>query len=134
MTIFHFGKSENSPVKELTRSHFDPMHIDKLKDKHAAIVMFYKPNCPYCKASINDYNDVALRALFMNVFAVNSEANQDLVNDIRNDSVGLIVAYPTIIFYDNGAPVEKFNASRTSNAMIENALRVFKKSNNLIKM
>lgn len=111
-------------VKELSASDFQSG--DKswlLKDKSCAIVLFYAPWCPHCKAVKDVYEEFAKNVGFMKVYAYNSESNPSHISTIRSDRPGLISGYPTIHFYKNGEPTVVFDGERSYAKLLDAAMK-----------
>lgn len=120
----YFDKSPY--VKELSPKDFNKIVSYKLNPKmgKCAMVLFYKPGCPYCKAVKNEWENLGKKSAFMEVYAMNSEKHYNHIAKIREELPDLIYGYPTIVAYKNGMPVEKLlDTDRNIGKMLELGMR-----------
>ena len=110
-------------VKELSPKDFDPISPWKLKDKKCAIVLYYKPSCPYCKDIKDTWSKLGEVAAFFDVYALNAEKYRVHVAKIKEDMPNLITSYPTIIIYQDGEPKEYYQGERTTGELLKACLR-----------
>ncbi len=99
-------------VKELSPKDFNSISSWKLKENKCAIILFYKPGCPYCKDIKGTWSQLGETAAFFDVYAFNSEKYHAHVAKIREEMPNLITSYPTIIIYQDGTPQEHYEGSR----------------------
>lgn len=99
-------------VTELSPKDFDSVSSWKLKGNKCAIVLFYKPGCPYCKAMKDEYVKLGEKASFFNVYALNADKYGPRMTKIREELPYLITSYPTIIIYQYGKPLEEYKGER----------------------
>jgi thiol-disulfide isomerase/thioredoxin len=108
----YFSKSKN--VKELSSKSFNPVKSPHLQSKKCSIVLFYSPECPYCKKVQEAYEELGKKALFIDVLAFNCEKYTGHLMKIKEEYPELIKGFPTIIFYKNGIPVEQQPSDKRS--------------------
>ena len=102
----------NRFVTELSPEDFDPISLWKLRDRECAIILFYKPGCPYCKDVKPQWGQLGETAAFFNVYAFNAEKYHTHIRSIGEEIPSLITSYPTIIIYEKGAPREHYQGKR----------------------
>jgi len=102
----------NRFVKELSPEDFDHTSPWKLKDNKCAIVLFYKPACPYCQDVKPQWEQLGETAAFFNVYALNSEKYKAYVAKINEEKPRFIVSYPTIVIYEEGTPLKHYEGPR----------------------
>ncbi len=119
-------------IKEIDSSFFDSKNQSLLKDNTATIVLFYKPECKYCREFIPTYNKISKQLLFIKLRAVDVTKNQSLFNNILKEKPNFILTFPTLIFYDNCEPIFKYDDERTKEKIIQSILQNYKESKNLI--
>lgn len=119
---------ENSRfVKELSESSFDEIKTWKLKNGKCGVILFYAPWCGYCKSVKDVYKNLAEKAIFFNVYAMNCEKYNSHISKIKDDMPNLISGYPTIIIYNKGEPIEKIGTSeeeRTLQHLLTACMRI----------
>ena len=99
-------------VTELTPKDFDSISSWKLKDRKCAIILFYKPGCPYCKDVKPQWERLGETAIFFNVYAFNAVKYDAHIRKITEEMPILITSYPTIVIYENGVPKEHYQGVR----------------------
>lgn len=99
-------------VKELSPKDFDSISSWKLRENKCAIVLFYKPKCPYCKDVKTQWSQLGETAAFFNVYALNADKYKAHVAKIREEMPNLITSYPTIVIYEKGKPIEHYQGPR----------------------
>ena len=119
-------------IKEIDSSYFNPKNQSLLKDSTATIVLFYKPECKYCREFIPLYTKISKKLLFLKIRAVNVTKNQMLFNNILKEKPNFILTFPTLIFYDNCEPIFKYDDERTKEKIINSIIENYKESKNLI--
>jgi len=115
---------DNVHVKELSARDFDQFKSSRLNNKKCCIVLFYAPWCGYCKKVRPEYEKMAKKNKFMDVYAFNCEKNKAHIEKIKNDLPNLVRGYPTIVAYKNGEPSETFEDERTAQELLKFAMRV----------
>ena len=114
---------ESSFVKELSPKDFDSISSWKLKENKCAIVLFYKPGCPYCKDVKNEWSKLGETAAFFDVYSLNAEKYKAHVAKIREEMSNLITSYPTIVIYQYGTPQEHYQGNRTVEDLVQACIR-----------
>nr|QBK85490.1 MAG: thioredoxin [Marseillevirus LCMAC101] len=111
-------------VEELSPEDFDPVSPWKSKGNKCAIVLYYKPGCPHCKAVKDTWSKLGETAAFFDVYALNAEKHKAHVAKIREDMPNLITSYPTIIIYKDGSPQEHYQGERSVGKLTGACMRV----------
>ncbi len=111
-------------VKELSPKDFDSISSWKLKENKCAIILFYKPGCPYCKDIKDEWSKLGEKAAFFDVYALNAEKYKAHITKIREEMSNLITSYPTIIIYQYGKPLEHYQGKREWRELIKTCARV----------
>jgi thiol-disulfide isomerase/thioredoxin len=92
------------------------------------VILFYKPGCPFCKPLKEVWEALAKSLVFINVMAFNateSEMNKTFIHRIREDSPGIVTTFPSIVFYNNGVPVEVYaSTDRSLERLTDECMRV----------
>jgi thiol-disulfide isomerase/thioredoxin len=109
----------NTSVINLTQDDFDANNVANLTNYKCAIVLFYKPSCPYCKEIRDTWVKVGNIAAFINVAAFDASKNHSHMDLISQDVKQLVKSFPTIIGYKDGKPDIKYNGDRSYGSLLK---------------
>lgn len=109
----YFEKSKF--VKELSPKDFDKQ--GKLKNNGCHFIMFYKPECGFCKKLKKEWLKLAEMAPFYNISAFNVSKYEDSKAYQNVDSK--IDGYPTCIIYKKGSPSEIYDGENKAENLVE---------------
>lgn len=122
----YFDNDEN--VKEIDSNVFDDDYPTFLLDDSCTIILFYAPWCPYCKAIKETYSLLGEKLEEkVKVLAFNSENNKEQLQIMKEDSPQLVTAFPTLIMYKDGQPIEKIGNTpeeRKLSILVDDAIRL----------
>ena len=111
-------------VKELTPKYFDSKVSWKLKSASCAMVLFYCPWCPHCKAMKEVWEKLGQMATFIDVQAFNCEKHKGHILKIQEELPELVRGYPTIVIYKDHIPVEEYRGDRSLQSLLKTSMRV----------
>ena len=114
---------ENTSVKLINGSYFEDEKPWLLRDKRCAFILFFADWCGHCKNLKPEYIKFADVTQFMRVYAVDSDANNTLLEKLR-DSPVKIQGFPTIWIYHNGEPYKEYDGKRTWQELLKTAKQV----------
>lgn len=116
-------------VTELSPSDFNQVATWRLKNKNCSIVLFYHPECSFCKAIKETWEKLGEKATFMEVLAFNCGENKGHLEKIKYDMPEMVVGFPTIVYYKGGNPVEQYEGDRSLKDLIKQCMRVCSSKN-----
>jgi len=119
----------SSHVKELKPVDFDKTISWKLKKGECCAILFYSPQCPFCKKVKDSWEKLGRISKFFNIYAFNAVKYKKHTLQIREELPDLISGYPTMIIYKLGEPVEKIGEDereRTSSHFLKAVMRACK--------
>ena len=113
-------------VKKLTGADFENFHPWKLKKKGCAVVLFYANWCGHCQQFKSEYVKFADMSQFVNVYAVDSDAQQGLLKAQKAapHSPVKIQGFPTIWMYKGGSPHHEYTGERTVGALVADVAKM----------
>ena len=103
------GDFKNSSIRFLTGADFEDDEPWMLKEPQCTIVLFYADWCGHCNSFKPVYAKFSDAAQFLEVAAVDTDANSALMEKLRNSPLK-IEGYPTVIKFSNGKPVGEIEA------------------------
>jgi thiol-disulfide isomerase/thioredoxin len=113
----YFINSKN--IKELKSFDFDDKYVDRLKNKETCVILFYAPWCIHCKNVAPIWEKLASRLPFYKIYAFDCVANAGHLDKIKTDKPDMISGFPTIYFYKNGIPIEKYEDERSEQKLMK---------------
>jgi len=112
-------------VKELTPADFTSQGT--LKNTKCAVVMYYADWCPHCKSLKDEWEHLGKTAGFFDVLAFNcaDSNNMEFLQLTQNQGLTeMIQGYPTIIFYQEGEPIEVYHDERKFEKLLGKCMEV----------
>lgn len=115
-----------SSVKIVKADYFESNGNLKGADgKKCHIVLFYSNGCGHCHNLAPTFAEFADIAQFIKVVALDcaDEANNKLVQNIKDSKCGTIDGYPTIWFYKDGKPDKVYEGDRSLGDFLDKAIK-----------
>jgi len=118
---------DGTSVKVLTGADFDNVEPWNLQDKKCAFVLFFADWCGHCRDFKPEYSNFADAAQFIRVYAVDSDANETLMNKLQNpDSPVQVQGFPTVWMYSHGKPLKQYEGKRSWQELLKTATKLCK--------
>ena len=116
---------KGTSVKMLHGDDFDDDEPWKLKtEKRCSFVLFFADWCGHCQTLKPEYCQFADRAQFIRVYAVDSDAESNLMSRINSKGSPIeITGFPSVIIYSDGSPVGEFSGDHNWQALLKDALK-----------
>lgn len=117
---------DGTMVQMLHGEDFNNKKPTNLKSPNTAIILFFADWCGHCKNLKPEYIKFAEKAGFINVYAVDSDSNKNLLTRMskqRDDPVN-IRGYPTVWIYQDGKPWKEYTGAHTWQGLLQAAMHI----------